>query len=133
MGKIAGILAMVGGAMLIMGGFTGYTTLGYVKDAVQNWMPNNDMKDNINLVLTILIFFALLGGISVLIGGYLCWKGHDIAGKILIMLGAGVGVASIVVSAAIAYGSGRWDAFVASNMTLNVIGLVLAAIARRLA
>jgi hypothetical protein len=133
MGKVAGFLAIVGGAMLIVGGFTGYTTLGNVKTMVEKWMPNSDIKENVILVLTILIFFALLGGISVLLGGYMCWKGHDIIGKILIMLGAGVGIMSIVVSAIVAYVSGKWDAFVASNLTLNVIGLVLAAVARRLA
>jgi hypothetical protein len=135
MSKFAGVLAIVGGAMLVIGGFsgTGASTLGSVKGMVEKWMPANDMKDNVILVLTIMIFMALLGGFSVIIGGYLMWKGMDMAGKILVWLGTGVGLMSLVISGIIAYATGKWDMFVASNMTFIGIGLVLSIVARRIA
>jgi hypothetical protein len=135
MSKIAGALAVVGGIMLVLGGFAGTTasTLTNVRGAVDQWMPGNETKDNVITALTIMIYIALLGGFAVIIGGYLMWKGFDLAGKICVWLGTGVGVLSLVVSAVVAYASGGWDAFVTSNLTFVGIGLVLSIIARKLA
>jgi hypothetical protein len=135
MSKIAGILAVVGGVMLVLGGFAATTasTLENVKDAAGKWMSPGDTKDNVVTALTIMIYIALLGGFAAILGGYLMWKGFDLAGKICVWLGTGVGVMSLVVSAVVAYASGGWDAFVTSNMTFVGIGLVLTIIARKLA
>jgi hypothetical protein len=135
MSKIAGALAVVGGVMLVFGGFAGTTqsTLDSVKTAAQNWFPDNEQKGNILTVLTVMIYLALLGGFAVILGGLLMWKGFDIAGKILVWLGTGVGILSLVISAIIALATGNWDAYVASNLTLVGIGLVLSIVARRLA
>jgi len=135
MSKIAGALAVIGGAMLVFGGFAGTTqaALGNVKDLTDKWFPDNEQKGNILIVLTIMMYLALLGGFAVILGGLLMWKGLDIAGKILIWLGTGIGILSLLISGMIAYATGRWDAFVASNMTLVGIGLVLSIAARWLA
>jgi len=135
MSKIAGALAVVGGVMLVFGGFAGTTqsVLANARGAVDNWFPDNDQKGTILTVLTIMIYLAMLGGFAVILGGLLMWKGFDIAGKILVWLGTGVGIMSLIVSAIIAYATGKWDAFVTSNMTLVGIGLVLSLVARRLA
>lgn len=135
MSKIAGALAVVGGIMLVLGGFAATTasTLTNVKGAVEKWMPANETRDNVITTLTIMIYIALLGGFAVIIGGYLMWKGFDLVGKICVWLGTGVGAMSLVVSAIVAYATGGWDSFVTSNMTLIGIGLVLSIIARKLA
>jgi hypothetical protein len=135
MSKIAGALAVVGGVMLVFGGFAGMaqSTLENVKTAVQNWFPDNEQKGTILTVLTVIIYLALLGGFAVILGGLLMWKGFDLAGKILVWLGTGVGILSLVISAAIALATGNWDSYVASNLTLVGIGLVLSIVARRLA
>ena len=132
MSKIAGVLAVVGGVLLVFGGFAGtaQSTLENVKTAAQNWFPDNDQKGTILTVLTVMIYLALLGGFAVILGGYLMWKGWDIAGKILVWLGTGVGILSLVISAAIAIATGSWDAYVASNLSLVGIGLVLSIVAR---
>jgi len=135
MSRFAGALAVVGGVMLVFGGFAGtaQSTLDSVKRAAEDWFPDNDQKGTILTVLTVMIYLAMLGGLAVILGGYLMWKDYDIAGKILVWLGTGVGVLSLVISAAIALATGNWDAFVASNLTLVGIGLVLSIVARRLA
>jgi len=135
MSKVAGALAVVGGIMLVLGGFaaTAASTLTNVKGAVEKWMPGNETRDNVITALTIMIYIALLGGFAVIIGGYLMWTGFDLFGKILIWLGTGVGVLSLVVSAVVAYATGGWDSFVTSNMTFIGIGLVLSIVARKLA
>jgi hypothetical protein len=135
MSKIAGALAVVGGVMLVFGGFAGtaQSTLGNVKTAAQNWFPDNEQKGTIITALTIMIYLAMLGGFAVILGGLLMWKGFDIAGKILVWLGTGVGILSLVISGLIAYATGSWDAYVTSNLTLVGIGLVLSIVARRLA
>lgn len=135
MSKIAGALAVVGGIMLVLGGFAATTasTLENVKDAVGTWMPQSDTKDDVTTALTIMIYIALLGGFAAILGGYLMWKGFDLAGKICVWLGTGVGAMSLVVSAVVAYVGGGWDAFVTSQMTFVGIVLVLTIIARKLA
>jgi hypothetical protein len=135
MSKMAGALAVVGGVMLVFGGFAGTTqsVLENARGAVDNWFPDYEQKGTILTVLTIMIYLAMLGGFAVILGGLLMWKGFDIAGKILVWLGTGVGIMSLIVSAIIAYATGKWDAFVTSNMTLVGIGLVLSLVARRLA
>ncbi len=132
MSKVAGALAVVGGIMLVLGGFTGsaISMLDSVKGAVTNWMPDNPNKDNVILLLTIMIYIALLGGFAVILGGYLMWKGMDLPGKILVWLGTGVGAISLVLAALEAYATGRWGAFATSSMTIVGIGLVLSIIAR---
>jgi len=135
MSKIAGALAVVGGIMLVFGGFAGTTqsTLGNVKEITDKWFPDNDQKGTILTVLTVMIYLAMLGGFAVILGGLLMWKGFDIAGKIMVWLGTGVGIMSLVISGIMAYATGNWDSFVSANLTLVTIGLVLSIVARRLA
>lgn len=135
MGKIAGALAVVGGIMLVVGGFAGTTAsvLQNVKDAAGQWMPENGSRDNVVTALTIMIYIALLGGFAVIIGGLLMWRGLDLPGKLCVWLGTGVGALALVVAAIVAYATGGWDSFVTSNMTLVGIGLALSIVARILA
>ncbi len=121
--------------MLVLGGFAGTTAsvLQNVKDAAGNWISDNGTRDNVITALTIMIYIALLGGFAVILGGYLMWKGFDLAGKVCVCLGTGIGVLSLFVSGIVAYASGGWDGFVTSNMTFVGIGLVLSIVARKLA
>lgn len=133
MDRIAGGLAVAGGAMLVIGGFSGWRQLERVRELVETYMAESDMKETVVTVLNILIFFAMLGGVSVILGGVLVYKGFKIVGRALIVLGAGVGIMGLVINGVAAYVAGRWDAFVASNMTMTGAGLVLSAVARWLA
>jgi len=135
MSKIAGVLAVLGGAMLIVGGFIGTTSsvIDGVKEAVEKWMPGSDQKDDAVLALTVMMYIALLGGAAVVIGGYLMWHGFDLAGKVWALLGTAVGAVTLIVAAVVAYVAGNWDAFVTANMTFIGIGLALSVIGRRLA
>jgi hypothetical protein len=132
MSKIAGALAVVGGVMLVFGGFAGtaQSTLDTVKTLTEKWFPDNGQKGNILTILTIMTYLAMLGGFAVILGGYLMWKDWDIAGKILVWLGTGVGILSLVISAIIALATGNWDTYVVSNLTLVGIGIVLSIVAR---
>jgi hypothetical protein len=132
MSKVAGVLAVVGGIMLVIGGFAGTTVsvLTGVKEAAGNWISDNGTRDKVITVLTIMIYIAMLGGFAVIIGGLLMWWDLDLVGKIFVWLGAGFGALSLAVAAIIAYSSGNWDAFVTSNMTLVGIGLLLSIVAR---
>jgi hypothetical protein len=135
MSKIAGALAVVGGVLLVFGGFAGTTqsTLESVKGMTDKWFPDNDQKGTILTILTIMIYLAMLGGFAVILGGLLMWKGFDIAGKIMVWLGTGVGILSLVISGIMAYATGNWDSFVSANLTFVTIGLVLSVAARWLA
>lgn len=52
----------------------------------------------INIVLYVLVFLAGLGGISVILGGTLLAGGRLSTGKLLIMLGAGMGLIGLLIS-----------------------------------
>ena len=135
MSRFAGVLAVVGGIMLVVGGFAGTSAsvLQNVKDAAGDWISDNGTRDQVTTVLTIMIYIALLGGFAVMLGGGLMWKDFDIAGKICVWLGTGFGALSLGVAAVVAYTAGNWDAFVTSNLTFIGIGLLLSIVARRLA
>jgi uncharacterized SAM-binding protein YcdF (DUF218 family) len=52
----------------------------------------------VQIIFSILLFFASLGGISVIIGGLLIGKDKRRTGKILLSLGAGLGLIGLLFS-----------------------------------
>ena len=95
--KLAGIIAIIGGILLFISGTAGMVGfLESLHDIVNELM--GDTNETIENVFWILIIIAMLGGISVMIGGYLIWKDFPIAGKILIILGTSMGVVGLIIS-----------------------------------
>jgi hypothetical protein len=130
--KAAGNLAIVGGLLLFLGGATGWGIFATIRSFLLPYLEG-DVKETIAWVLEILILLAALGGITVMIGGYLIKKDYERVGKILITIGLSTGVISLIIGLIVAVGSGTYDAFVAGQLSLTGIGTILALIAKFLA
>jgi hypothetical protein len=131
--KWAGILAIIGGILLFISGTAGMVDLlESLRDIVIEYM--GDASSTIENIFWVLIIIAMLGGISVIIGGYLIYKDHPIAGKILIMLGAGMGLIGLIINIIIAIYHGETGNFLNWLITTFAgIGIILAIIAQRIA
>ena len=87
------VLSIFGGALLIVSGTSG--PIGIYAAILQN-LPLI-IKDQIVLLIAaatglILVALSSLGGLTVIVGGYLIYKSHVTTGKLMIGLGAGVGI-----------------------------------------
>ncbi len=131
--KLAGIIAIIGGILLFISGTAGMVGfLESLHDIVNELM--GDTNETIENVFWILIIIAMLGGISVMIGGYLIWKDFPIAGKILIILGTSMGVVGLIISLIGALYHGETDNFMNWLTTSFAgIGIICAIAAQKIA
>ena len=101
--KIAGILFIVGGALLVVAGTTGMEPL--LEEILKYIQPTVDASLILASIFRVLIFIAALGGISVIIGGLLTFYVPRI-GKLLVMLGAGLGLFGFLIPMMLAWYQG---------------------------
>ena len=112
----------------------GLVIFALIWDFIEHYLNlTGDWARFIQLLFRALIFLANLGGITVIIGGWAILRGYEMLGKVLIFIGCGTGFITLVVQFLIAYGTGTWDVFNGTMMTLTGIGTLLSLAARRLA
>ena len=91
-------------------------------------------NDTVTTIFKVLIYFAALGGISVILGGIMMHLEFKWPAKILIMLGAGIGIIGLIFGYIMAYMSGSaGDYMDALTSTVAGLGAVLSIIAYYLA
>jgi hypothetical protein len=131
--KTAAWLAIIGGILILIGGGTGMVDfLNELKNIIENWL--GESNETLELVFWILIFVAALGGVAVMIGGFLISKNKIIAGKILIALGAGIGFIGLIIGLIVSTYHGEEARFFAWITTSFLgFGILLSIIARFLA
>ena len=88
-------VAIVAGILLLIAGVSGLATWEEIKSFVTNNIVDNVV---VQIIFAILIFIASLGGISVIIGGILIGKNKIGTGKLLIVLGAGLGLIGLLIT-----------------------------------
>ncbi len=121
-------LAIVAGILLLISGVSGLATWETIRDFVNNNIVENEI---IHIVFVILIFIASLGGISVIIGGFLIGKNKVRTGKFIIAIGAGLGLIGLLVSLVISIVEGSFT--ISSLTSIGALGLILSIAARMLA
>ena len=126
--KSAMILAFIAGILLIISGINGFARWNTIKDFVVNNFVDHEV---VQIIFALLIFIASLGGIAVIIGGYLIGKENLKTGRFFIMLGAGIGLIGFVVSLIAGYSRGYLT--VNSFLSIGGIGLILSIVARMIA
>jgi hypothetical protein len=130
--RIGAICAIIGGIFLVIAGGVGMAPLlEDLQEIVEDKVTEDDRVHNI---FRILIYFAALGGISVILGGIMMHLEFKWAAKILIMLGAGIGIFGIIFGYIMAYMSGSAGQYMdALTSTIAGIGALLSIIAYYLA
>jgi hypothetical protein len=125
-------LSVPAGILLLLKGITGPSeAYSWLLDYLNSGIITDELTLNIiTTTLLILIFISSLGGIAVIAGGFLVWKNHVSTGKLLISLGAGVGVFWVLFLLLTLASTG--DVF-SQYSVIGWIGLILAFLARLVA
>ena len=88
------VIAIVAGMLLFVAGTNGIAIWETIKTFVATHIIDNIA---VQIIFAILIFIASLGGVSVIMGGLLIGKNKLLAGKVIIFLGAGMGLIGLIV------------------------------------
>ncbi|WGM90356.1 MAG: hypothetical protein IAX21_01460 [Candidatus Bathyarchaeota archaeon] len=95
--KVAAFLAIVAGTLLIISGQKGPTgTYDLIIENLTLMTQNQLIIQIIQLVELIFITITVLGGFIVILGGYLLIKNKTRSAKLLIALGTGFGIISLI-------------------------------------
>nr|MDO8132697.1 hypothetical protein [Candidatus Njordarchaeum guaymaensis] len=135
--RFAFLLALVAGTLMILAGVTGSVgILGFAFAELEAHFPQ--YATAIGYVLIALTVIASLGGVAVIIGGFLVLGGRVTTGKLFIGLGAGFGLITVVIGlvSGLAQGYGLYASFIAvfaTGQTLGWVGLFLSILARMFA
>lgn len=121
-------IAIVAGILLLIAGVSGLATWETIKDFVTTHVMDNTV---IQIIFAILISIASLGGIAVIAGGLLIGKNKIGTGKLLITLGAGLGLIGLIFSIIVAYSEKNLT--LGSFFSIGAIGLILSIVARVIA
>jgi hypothetical protein len=132
--KAAGLLCIVGGVLLVVAGTVGMKPL--LEQILKYVQPAVNASPILGTIFSVLIFIAALGGISVIIGGLLIFYVPKI-GKLLVMLGAGLGLFGFLVPMSLAWYQGiplndLFKGYVSSTWGY-LLGIVLTIIGRLIA
>jgi hypothetical protein len=97
----AGALAVVGGVLMLASGYTSrgflYTALGYAVPQISNHFSGAFANAAV-LAITVLEVIIALGGLTILLGGFIILTRHTTTGRTLIYLGGGAGFLGLLVS-----------------------------------
>ena len=121
-------IAIIAGILLLISGINGIAAWETIKDFVTSNIADYFI---IQIIFAILIFIASLGGLSVIAGGVLIGKGKVRTGKLLISLGAGLGLIGLIIAIYIGYSESSLT--IGSFFSMGAIGLIMSIIARFMA
>ncbi|MBY8998394.1 MAG: hypothetical protein KGD60_11740 [Candidatus Thorarchaeota archaeon] len=133
---LAVVLALIGGFLLFQVSWIG--SIGFIADiATYAALYFPAVAEIITLVLTILLYIASLGGIAVIIGGILIARERVGTGKVVIGLGAGVGLFGLIITLVEAYLTGGLaaltDFLTLISQSIAWIGVIMSIVARSMA
>jgi hypothetical protein len=91
------LLCIIGGILMIISSVVGSVTFfetlfSYIEDDV-----GEDVAKIVSLVIQILAYIAMAGGISVIVGALIVAMDHYRLGKFIIGIGAGMGLISLII------------------------------------
>lgn len=121
-------IAIIAGILLLISGINGIAAWETIKEFVTSNIADHFI---IQIIFAILLFIASLGGLSVIAGGVLIGKGKVGTGKLLISLGAGLGLIGLIIAIYIGYSESSLT--IGSFFSIGAIGLILSIIARFMA
>ena len=131
-------LCLIGGLFLILAGYDhGISTIFLIYGIVHAIAALAPYYLVIDSILTILGLIAWSGGYAVILGGFLLTTSHVRIGKFFIMIAAGFGIISLILTIVWTFIVAGWvGLLVLTWLILNVgwaLGLVMTIIARRMA
>lgn len=119
------MIAIVAGILMLIAGVSGAPAWEMIRRFVTRYIIDHYL---VQIVFTVLIGVAALGGLSVIAGGLLIGKNRILVGKFLISLGAGMGLIGLIVSAIVAVSEN--PSIIGRFTSTGGIGLILSIVAR---
>jgi hypothetical protein len=127
-------LSIASGLLLLLKGIGGPTEtflwLLYFLDSI---ITDETMLSIVTVSLLALVIVSMMGGLSVLAGGFFIIKDHVFTGKLLISLGAGVGVLWLIFLLFALITSRDLSSIIAQYSATGWVGVLLAFLARLIA
>ncbi|MDG6901697.1 MAG: hypothetical protein JRM80_07015 [Nitrososphaerota archaeon] len=97
---LAGSLAVTGGALMLASGYSSrgflYTALGYAEPRFSDFLSGVELGVAV-VAVSVLELVIALGGLTVLIGGFMVILRHTTTGRVLIWLGGGAGFLGLLI------------------------------------
>lgn len=90
---LAALLAAISGILLILGGYTGARPVNRFFALLEELLGP---RPALLALAYIFVGIASLGGVTVWMGGYLIWKDRVRLGRLLILIGSGAGLFTLI-------------------------------------
>lgn len=120
----AAVLAAVAGVLLLIVGINGVQGVDRLFTLLQEWLGTNEA---LRILAYVLGGIAALGGVAVLIGAYFFATEHVRTGKILVTLGSGAGIVTLILFLARNVSSEQFSYLYAVLPAILGVGLAIAA------
>jgi hypothetical protein len=131
---VAFVLAAIAGVLLLASGIHGPTeTYQLIIDNLPRFIQDQQILQIANIIALILITISLAGGLAVIAGGILILINRVGTGRLLIGLGAGIGIPWIILLLITLISTQQIGTVLAEYSSTGWIGLVLAFIAAMIA
>lgn len=124
----AGIIAAIAGVLLLYVGINGVASVDKIFAVLEEFLGTNE---TLRILAYVLAAIAALGGIAVLIGAYFVAVDHVRVGKLLITLGSGAGILTLILFLARSVSSEQFSLIL--GVLPAILGVALAIIARFMA
>ena len=132
--SVAFVLAVIAGALLLISGIHGPTeTYQLIIDNLPQFIQDQQILQIANTLALVLITISLAGGLSVIAGGILILVNRVGTGRLLIALGAGIGIPWLIMLAITLITTQQVASVLAEYSSTGWIGLILAFIAGAIA
>jgi hypothetical protein len=132
--SVAFILAVIAGALLLISGIHGPTeTYQLIIDNLPQFIQDQQILQIANTLALVLITISLAGGLSVIAGGILILVDRVGTGRLLIALGAGIGIPWLIMLAITLITTQQVASVLAEYSSTGWVGLILAFIAGAIA
>ncbi len=132
--SVAFVLAAIAGALLLISGIHGPTeTYQLIIDNLPQFIQDQQILQIANTLALVLITISLAGGLSVIAGGILILVDRVGTGRLLIALGAGIGIPWLIMLAITLITAQQVASVLAEYSLTGWVGLILAFIAGAIA
>jgi hypothetical protein len=130
----AAAVSFLAGILLIVSGTQGPVAVyELVLQNLSTFVADSALLSVLTIVVLILIGLSSLGGLAVMIAGYMIYRNHVRMGKIMIGLGAGVGIPWLILIVFSFAVTRELSSIAAQHSLIGWIGVLLAFIARTIA
>ncbi len=120
----SGVLLVVSGVRGSIGGY------GLVFSALALFVEDAVVLSVLWVVALVLVFLASLGGFAVMLGGYLIYRSQVMLGRLVIGLGAGVGIPGLVLMLLTVMVTRDFSSIIAQYGVIGWVGIALSLVVR---